>query len=409
MAAALIVDRDQSTCNQLVACATAHGWISQTADSGPDALEALARREFDVVFADPRVTDTRPGAPFLDEIVRRHPGTAIVVLESRGSSKPAPHQIGGCRRLVKPLEPDQVERCFAQLDRDSPGEPVEPALLLEWTEPAMRRAIATAREVATADLPVLLVGEPGTGKRKLAEAIHAWSRRAGPLVTMRCPTLVDHLLENGLFGDPGTSARSAQVETSRRLRAARGGTLFLDELDALPGDLPWRLLRVLAREWLAHAEREGAGPIGNQPRMIVASCRAPDPDPRSRSQVVTIVLPPLRERRADLPTLIDFVMAKLRGRHRRLSLRLSLEARRKLLEHSWPGNVRELVDALEHAVVLALDRTIRMADLPERIWANAGTTRSAQEGSAESSSEREAIARTVATSPSLKRKRYGLA
>jgi len=436
MAAALIVDQDRGTCDQLIACARAHRWSVHTAGSSREAIAALACREFDVVFADPRVADLRPGAPLLDEIDRRHPGTAIVVLVPRGFSEPNPDGIGPHQYLVKPLEPDQVERCVARLDESSPeawqrtaGDSSDPPLLLESTEPAMRRAIATAREVAITDLPVLLVGERGTGKRKLAAAIHSWSgRRARPLVTMRCPTLVDRLLESGLFGDAGSNARDTQNETSRRLHAARGGTLLLDDFDALPGDLQGRLLRVLLRDWLAHREREGTGATDAQPRIIVASTRAPDVDPRNRSHVVTIVLPPLRERRADLPELIDFVVAKLRTRHGRPSLRLSPEARRKLSAHSWPGNLRELVDAVEHAVVLAPGSTITPADLPERIGASADTTTRTREGSGEGSLERferEQIARAIATSSSLqeaaarlrinpttlwrKRKRYGLA
>ena len=436
MAAALIVDQDPGTRDLLIACARAHRWSVQTAGSSREAIAALACREFDVVFADPRVADLRPGAALLEEIDRRHPGTAIAVLAPRGFSVADADGIGPHQYLVKPLEPDQVERCFARLDGRSPeawqraaGDSSDPPLLLESTELAMRRAIATAREVATTDLPVLLVGERGTGKRKLAAAIHAWSsRRAGARVTMRCPPLVDRLLESGLFGDAGSNARDTKNETSRRLHAARDGTLLLDEFDALPGDLQGRLLRVLVRDWLEHREREGAGATDTRPRIIVASSLAPDVDPRNRGHLVTIVVPPLRERRADLPELIDFIVAKLRTHHGRPSLRVSPEARRKLSAYSWPGNLRELVDAVEHAVVLAPGSTITPADLPERIGTRATTTTRTREGSGEASLdrfEREQIARAVATSSSLqeaaarlrinpttlwrRRRRYGLA
>jgi len=295
-------------------------------------------------------------------------------------------------------------------------------LLLETTDPAMRKAITTARQAAGSDIPVILIGEQGTGKRRLAAAIHAWSERhARPFVRIPCAALVERILEQGLLG--------GRSETIRRLRAARTGTLFLEELDELDADLQTKLLRVVARDASQPGFASAAGAEG--PRVILSANGAVDLLAPAlavvRHHLAAIAVPPLRSRGADLPALIDVVVEHLTARYRRPGLRVSTETRRALAAYAWPGNVRELVDALEHAVVLATSGDILLRDLPDRVQAAWTTRRPArrQPTAAFPATERDHIARIVAASQTLqeaaarlginpttlwrKRKRYGLA
>jgi len=303
-------------------------------------------------------------------------------------------------------------------------------LLLETTDAAMRKAITTAWQAAGSDIPVILIGEQGTGKRRLAAAIHAWSdRHARPFVRIPCAALVERILEQGLLGEAGSGATPGRSETIRRLRAARTGTLFLEELDELDADLQTKLLRVVARDARQPGFSSAAGAEG--PRVILSANGTVDLLAPALSAVrhhlATIAVPPLRSRGADLPALIDVVVEHLTARYRRPGLRVSPETRRALAAYSWPGNVRELVDALEHAVVLATSAEILPADLPDRVQAAWTTCRAARRRpvAAFPATERDHIARIVAASQTLqeaaarlginpttlwrKRKRYGLA
>jgi len=316
----------------------------------------------------------------------------------------------------------------------------EPSPLLESANPAMQRAIATARQVAPSDVAVLLTGESGTGKNVLASAIHAWSpRHEGPFVTIPCPTLADHaLLEGALLRDVKGAFSESATDIPGRLESAQGGTLFLDEVGDLSLDVQAKLERILAEQLF---ERTGAsGTLGVDARTITATKHDLEADVRAGRfredlffglNVVTIALPPLRDRLEDLSALTDHILTRLAARHGRGTLRLAPEIRHIFAAYNWPGNVRELANTLERAVVLSRGEVITTEHLPDRLLAPPTpvqhTPHTKRTGRVTSFSlkelERQQIARVLAKSETLeeaaarlginpstlwrKRKRYG--
>jgi NtrC-family two-component system response regulator AlgB len=275
----------------------------------------------------------------------------------------------------------------------------------------MRRAIETARRAASSDATVLLLGESGTGKNVLARAIHAWSpRRAGPFVTISCTTLAEHLLESELFGHVKGAFTGAWKDKPGRLESAAGGTLFLDEMGELPPELQAKLLRFLEER---RFERVGdTRTVEVDARLVAATNRDLEAEVAAgrfrsdlyyRLAVVALRLPPLRERREDLPALADHLLAALAARHRRTLPRLSPEARAALAAYGWPGNVRELANALERALVLSPGGAIGVESLPDAVLAPPGAA-AAEEPAAELSLEeveRRHVRRVLASSATL--------
>jgi two-component system, NtrC family, response regulator AlgB len=313
----------------------------------------------------------------------------------------------------------------------SGGERADPHLvLLESNNPKMQRAIATARQTAPSDLPVLLVGESGTGKRTLAAAIHDWSpRREGPFVRLPCTTLASESAAARSIRR-WTPRITAASLTPRHVRAASGGTLFLDEVGEIPLDLQAELSRLIAEEDTPHGDRTA---LKRADVRIVAASRCDleaavhagrfRQDLFFRLNVVTIVLPPLRERHEDVPFLVDRLLEQMVKRHGGRSLAVTPEVRQALVEYDWPGNARELVNVLERAVVLAQRDTISMSELPDTLRSRPAAASTSPHTSLHEL-ERLHVRRALAESPTLreaaavlginpstlwrKRKRWGL-
>jgi two-component system, NtrC family, response regulator AlgB len=245
--------------------------------------------------------------------------------------------------------------------------------VLESANPLMQRAIGTARQVAPSDAAVLLTGEGGTGKNVLARAIHAWSgRRSGPFVTIPCAALTDHRHGGSLLGHLRGASSGARTDTPGPVEAFQGGTLFLDEVGDLPRELQGPLLRLLTeRSFASIGDPERAR--ANM-RVIAATHHDLEAEVAAgrfrndlffRLNVVTIALPPLRERSEDLAAITDHILARLATRYRRSAVRISPEVRRLLAAYHWPGNTRELVNVLERAVILSQGDSIKPDHLPD--------------------------------------------
>jgi len=241
--------------------------------------------------------------------------------------------------------------------------------------PGLRRVYDVITRVAPTPSTLLILGESGTGKELAARALHGASRRAGkPFVAINCATLSETLLESELFGHERGAFTGAVERKTGKLEVADGGTLFLDEVGEMPPALQARLLRVLQERTF---ERLGSTkPIRVDIRLVAATNRdllkaisegSFRADLYYRLNVVSITMPPLRERREDIPLLASH-FAALHGRNiRGREAGISPEARALLLRYDWPGNVRELGNAIERAVVLGMDDTIRPEDLPETL------------------------------------------
>jgi NtrC-family two-component system response regulator AlgB len=297
----------------------------------------------------------------------------------------------------------------------------------------MVRMMATARQAAASEATVLLSGESGTGKNVLARQIHRWSPRDGhPFVVVNCTTLSEELLESELFGHVRGAFTGAIKDKPGRLEAADGGTVFLDEIADLSASLQTKFLRFVQEQSF---ERVGGDrTIHVDVRIIAASNR----DLRSetaarrfredlfyRLNVITLSVPPLRERQEDVVPLAQWMLAAASVRNGRVPMRLAPEAITALKNYNWPGNVRELRNALERAAVLCRSDVITPEDLPDSVFREVpdrGPAAAAHAASLEKV-EREHIMRVLAQSATLdeaaatlginvttlwrKRKRYG--
>lgn len=306
--------------------------------------------------------------------------------------------------------------------------------LLESGNFVMRRALTAAHAAGSCDANVLLTGESGTGKRVLAAAIHQWSgRRNAPFVTIPFTSLGEPLLASELFGHVKGACTGAWEGKPGRLEAGHGGTLFFDEIGEIPVDVQTKLLRFVEE----HCFERLGGPqtIAVDARIIAATSRDLETDAAAgrfrcdlffRLNVISVRLPPLRERMEDFPALTEHVLSYLSTRQGRKPFQLTADAERILATYWWPGNVRELVNTLEHAVVMARGDMIQAENLPDRIRARTPTAlparaephltleqlerRSIQQVLVESRTLDEA-ARRLGINPTTlwrKRKRYGM-
>ena len=440
MGAILVTDDEANIRNHLASYLRSQGHDVEVAADGLEALAALGRRAFDVVFSDVRMA-RMDGMALLGEIGRRSPETTVVLMTAYATVAQAVEAIrgGAYDYLVKPFGLDQIDLVLSRVLelqklrrensrlRRAAGE----ALILTSASPAMQQALATAERAAASDAVVLLTGESGTGKTVLARQIHAWSRRAaGPFVTIACTTLADHLLESELFGHVRGAFTGAVKDKAGRVEAAAGGTLFFDEVGELPLELQAKLLRFLEERAF---ERVGSTKTSTvDARVIAATNRTLEAEVAAgrfredlffRLNVVGIRLPALRERPEDLDAFIDHVLASLAARDHRRALQLTRTARAALHAYQWPGNLRELANALERAAVLARGDVIDTDDLSDRLLATTSGTASEEAPQSLEDVERRHIEQVLAESTTLeeaaarlgvnvttlwrKRKRYG--
>ena len=243
------------------------------------------------------------------------------------------------------------------------------------TSPAMREVARVTRQVAPSRACVLLLGETGTGKELIARALHdLGQRRSGPYIRMNCGALTESLLESELFGHVKGSFTGASDNRTGRFEAAHTGSLFLDEINSTSPKLQVKLLRVLQE-----GEFERVGDIRSvkvDTRVIAATNRdlreevAADrfrEDLYYRLNVVPIVLPPLRERREDIPILVEYFLKRFAAQNMRESPLVTTEAMQMLVDYDWPGNVRELQNYAERAVILGVGNELTAADLPPEL------------------------------------------
>src|SRR5947207_6053294 len=239
----------------------------------------------------------------------------------------------------------------------------------------MPQVVQTARQVASSDIPVLIMGESGTGKELIARAIHNNSRRRkNRLVTLNCAGLAESILEDELFGHERGAFTNAVAAREGRFEHADRGTLFMDEIGDMPGAMQAKLLRVLEN---GEVVRLGSNePIRVDVRLISATNRELDEmvaekkfreDLYFRIKGITIVIPPLRERRDDISLLVYYFMQRAAERYNKMITGIKPQAQQQLMAYHWPGNVRQLRNVIENMVVLAKGEELGLEDLPKEI------------------------------------------
>ncbi|HXT22932.1 MAG TPA: sigma-54 dependent transcriptional regulator, partial [Thermoanaerobaculia bacterium] len=249
---------------------------------------------------------------------------------------------------------------------------------------AMQQVFRRVEKLAGTEATVLLTGESGTGKELAARALHRLSRRAhGPFVALNCAAVPETLAEAEFFGAERGAYTGADRTRAGKLEAARGGTFFLDEIGELPLPLQAKLLRALQERRFTRVG--GTAELETDARVIAASNRNLGDEVAAgrfredlyyRLNVVAVEMPPLRQRREDIPLLVDHLRERFDRRHGSRTAPFSPAVLRALVEHSWPGNVRELANAVERLVLLAEDGRARLEDLPPEVAGHADVGRS---------------------------------
>ncbi len=389
--ALLIVDDERSTCSLCAEIAREAGLEVHFAETTEAALELLERLPVDILLTDLKVPELG-GLELLKRVRSGYPHVAAMVLTQYGTIETAieatrlgardyvtkPFHVDELRtkldRLVRAIELDQENRVLREQLRTRPGFGG-----LIGISPKMQRVYRVIEKVSQHNYPVLILGESGTGKELVARSIHySGPRKNKPFVPVDCSGLVPTLIESELFGYVKGAFTGAQQSRSGLLETANGGTVFLDEIGDLPVDLQAKLLRALQ-------ERE-IRPVGATERVridvrvLAATHRDLETAIRTggfrqdlyfRLNVVQLKLPPLRERKSDIPLLVTTFLEKFADPQRPLRT-ISEDAMRRLMAYDWPGNVRELENAIERAVALGSGPILHLGDLPSSLQHGSG-------------------------------------
>jgi len=384
----LVVDDEPTIVDGLRMTLEAEGYAVRIAGSVETALAALTQLEAHAAIVDLMLPDG-DGISLTRELKKRDPALEVIIITAYGSVRramEATKDAGAFYVLEKPFDPEEVLGLLKNaLDRRKLvaentdlrrrlGEQTADSEIL-FTAPSMQRVMETVAAVADADANVLLVGESGTGKELIANALHDRSRRReGPWVKINCAALPKDLIESELFGHTRGSFTGATAEKPGLLEEAHRGSLLLDEITEMPVDLQAKLLRVLEERIVRRIG--GTKAVNVDFRLISSTNRNAEAvvkegglrqDLYFRINTVTIVVPPLRERRDDIPLLVRSFFERYVLKHARVIEAIEPESYRRLLNYSWPGNVRELQHAIEHAILVSRGKLITLADLPESL------------------------------------------
>ena len=385
----LVVDDSELICQQLSQLLAGPGRRIKVAHDGTTALEWLVERDFSLVLIDLNLPGIG-GIDLIREIRQRDLPVTAVVMTGNGSVETAvaAMKLGAYDYLQKPIDTVRLGILVEQAleDRKLRDEVGSLRLGLQkrfayhdmmGTSPRMREVFSRVARVASSSCTVLITGETGTGKELVAQAIHySDATRRGPMVAVSCAALPDPLLESEFFGHERGAFTGADRQKKGRFEQAMGGTLLLDEVGELPLGMQAKLLRVLQDGTFERVG--GSGVIQADCRVLaatnlnmaeaVASGRFRE-DLYYRLNVVTIEMPPLRERLDDIPLLVEHVLKRLQ--ERRLPAKtFSRETVNRLLRYDWPGNVRELEHVIEQTVVTTPGPVIEPENLPPQIVSN---------------------------------------
>jgi DNA-binding NtrC family response regulator len=388
----LLVDDDEEACRLLAEVLGRESYHVSRALSAREALKLVDEDgPFDAVLTDLRMPEAS-GLDLLSELRKRDPEALVLVLTAFGDGAGAAEAIraGAYDFISKPYDLAELRQTLSRAlerrqlvaDRQSGALPMpassgtpKPTGGLVGHSPGIIRVMKQVARVAPTHATVLITGETGTGKELVARTIHHFSERADKrMVAVNCSALAEGLLESELFGHVRGAFTGAVSNRAGLFREADHGTVFLDEIGDISPGLQARLLRVLQEQEIVPVGAEQ--PIKVDVRVIAATHRDLPTlvqerkfreDLYYRLNVVTIHLPPLRERRQDIPLLIDHFLTTLAQRHGRGPVAMDPGAQALLLAHDWPGNVRELENVLERALVLAEIDVIGPEHLPESV------------------------------------------
>jgi DNA-binding NtrC family response regulator len=380
----LIVDDELIMRESLAAWLERDGHAVQTAASGESALKKCRENRFDILLLDIKM-EGMDGLDVLRRIKESDADVAVVMITAYGSIATAIDAMkdGAHDYLLKPFDPSElgvlIEKIIQQQQQARENIYLKEQFkdrtrfesIIGQSEP-MQKIFDLICDVAPTDSTVLITGETGTGKGLAAKAIHSQSRRSkGPYVVVNCGAIPDHLMENELFGHMKGAFTDAKETKRGRLELAHGGTLFLDEIGEVSPRMQIDLLRVL--EDRVFYRVGGTQPMEADFRVIAATNRSLEQAIREgcfredlfyRLNVVAFCMPPLRQRKQDIPLLARHFLQRFTQEAHRPIDKISREAMDEMMLYDWPGNVRELQNAIERAVVVSKNRQIAPEDLP---------------------------------------------
>ncbi len=388
MAALLIVDDEPSPRATLALLLRRRGHHVLEAGGVAAAMKRLSEDVFDVIITDLRMPDG-DGLDVLRAVKAHAPSSEVILLTAFAGWESAKEAIrlGALDYFEKGNEPDElyhrIDKALAERTLRRENENLRAQLRERYgiaglvaQSPAMKSVLELVERVAPTDATLLIQGESGTGKEVIARAVHHASPRAAhPFVAVNCGAVPEALLESELFGHVRGSFTGAVASKPGLFEEANEGTLFLDEIGEMPAALQVKLLRVLQSREI---RRLGATqPLAIDVRVLAATNRDLAEMLRKgtfredlfyRLNVIQVALPPLRERREDIPALAEQFLARSAAKLGR-ELRLSADTVERLLRYPWPGNVRELENAIERAAILGRDAAIGPEDLPPHVAA----------------------------------------
>ena len=378
----LIVDDEANMRRVLAALIKKQGYRVVEAGDGEAALAALDADDVDAVISDLRMPRMN-GLELLDATREEYPGLPLVLLTAHGTIGSAVEALkrGAFDYLTKPFDPDEIEQVLAKAVRTHaleraeariPRSLADPDELLVGSSAALAEVKRVTERVAETPATVLITGESGTGKELVARRLHLLSeRRERPFVKINCAAIPEGLLESELFGHEKGAFTGAATRKPGRFELADRGTLFLDEIGEMPLSAQPKLLRAIQENRFYRVG--GTTTVEVDVRLVAATNRDLEREVREggfredlfyRLNVVPVRLPPLRERREDIPDLVARFAERSSARLRDAPVTFSDAALEVLRARPWPGNIRELENAVERAVLLAEGPLIRPDDLP---------------------------------------------
>jgi DNA-binding NtrC family response regulator len=372
----LVVDDDDEFRSAMVRRFAARGFRVQEAPSAEIALDLGSRREFDVAVFD-MMMPGMSGLELLEKFKAVHPDCEVILLTGQGTIESAVRAIklGAFDFLTKPFPLKDLEAhiekaydrralCKENLQLKALLERKEPQTEMLGASPAMKEVFRLVERAGPSDKPILIQGESGTGKELVARALHRSSKRAAkPMVIINCAALPESLLESELFGHEKGSFTGAVAAKQGLFEVADGSTLFIDEIGEMPGSLQAKLLRVLEDGSLRRVgsikeRRVNVRLLAATNRNLAAEVKAGRfrEDLYYRINVMSLELPPLRERTGDIPLLVQHFLGP--------EWQIDSDVLAAMERYDWPGNVRQLINAIERAKIMADGRRVRVMDLP---------------------------------------------
>ena len=384
----LLIEDDRNTRNG-VAKLLRHKYEIVVAEDGARGINVLQRNSFDLVLTDIQMPGVN-GMDILAECLKKSPAVPCVLITAYGSIEAAVDAIkaGAYDFISKPIDVSKleliIERALESKELKEENTRLKKQLYEKYgveniigSSPKIREVLETVKQVAPAKATVLILGESGTGKELIAKAIHNLSGRKGAFIPVHCAALQSTLLESELFGHERGAFTGASEQRKGRFELADGGTIFLDEIGEINQMVQVKLLRILETKTFERVG--GVVPIQTDARIVAATNKDLNAlvkegkfreDLFFRLNVLSVELPPLRERKEDIPLLVkNFIDFYSRENSKKIE-GISEYALSVILKYGWPGNIRELRNCIERMVVLCREKILQTTNIPQNIIEN---------------------------------------